>query len=338
LLLHSLSVFAEVILPCLDIVGARTLVEVGSEEGTFTRNLVTWVERAGGTLYCVDPEPSEKLVELCDTSDAVRLVRGYSPRALEALEKADAYVIDGDHNYYTVSGELEVIERQSRDDGGVPLVFVHDIGWPCGRRDQYYSPESLPPEALHPYTYERGVRPGCNEAVEGGFRSGGEFAVATEEGGERNGVLTAVEDFLRDRDDLALAKVPCVFGLGVIHRTSSPEGKSLGEFLEAYDGHALLERMEANRLDLYLNVLDLQDVINDMGDSLLRLRDVTTENRALWARNAELEAHLELLTDEASNLLDSRAFALAERLATLRGSSALSRDRLRAVLEREQPV
>ncbi len=349
LLLHSLSALREVIFACLDISGARTVVEVGGEDGVFTRDLLAWVEKVGGKLYCVDPQPSDKLVELCSGSEAAELTIGRSPQALEDLEQADVYLLDGDHNYHTVKGELETIERNSQDGEGMPLVFVHDVGWPCGRRDQYYSPESLPPEAVHPHAYDRGVIPESSGVVEGGFRGAGEFAVALEEGGEANGVLTAVEDFLEGHADLALARIPCVFGLGVVYRTSSPEGRSVGEFLRLYDGNPLLERLEANRLALYLRVLELQDDIaslrtqiaslfTQMESFALQHRDAATENRALWARNVELEAHLKLLRDEAANLLASRALTLAERLAKLRGSKGLSRDRLRAAVEGKQPA
>ncbi|HSH61070.1 MAG TPA: class I SAM-dependent methyltransferase [Acidimicrobiales bacterium] len=348
LLLHSLSALREVIFPCLDISGARTLVEVGGEDGAFTKELVAWAEKTGGKVHCVDPQPSPKLVELCSRSEAAELTVGRSPQALEDLEEADVYVLDGDHNYHTVRSELDTIERKNQG-GAMPLVFLHDVGWPCGRRDQYYSPESLPGEAVHPYTYDRGVTPESTGVVPGGFRGGGEFAVALKEGGEANGVLTAVEDFLEARDDLALATVPCVFGLGIIYPTSSTAGRSVAEFLRFYDSHPLLERLEHNRLALYLRVLELQDDIASLWTQLASLstqaetfslqhRDAATENRALWARNVELEAHLKLLRDEAANLLDSRAFALAERLAKLRGSKAPSRDRLRAALEGKQPA
>ena len=50
----------------------------------------------------------------------------------------------------------------------------------------------------------------------GGFRGEGAFAYALEEGGERNGVLTAVEDFLAGRDDLELRRIPAIFGVGVV--------------------------------------------------------------------------------------------------------------------------
>lgn len=352
LLLHSLSALREIIFPCLDISGARTVVEVGGEDGGFTKELVAWAEKVGGKLYCVEPQPSEQLVELCDASDAAELVRDRSPAALENMEKADAYVLDGDHNYYTVKNELETIERKSGDEGAMPLVFLHDVGWPCGRRDQYYSPGSLPAEAVHPHTYDRGVTPQSSGVVKGGFRGAGEFAVALQEGGEANGVLTAVDDFLEGHPDLALSTVPSVFGLAVFYSTSSSAGQAVGEFLRFYDSHPLLGRLEQNRLTLYLRVLELQDDVAGLSaqletsllqleTSLLQHRDVTTENRALWARNAELEGRVSLLEGELQHLLQSRAFSAAERLSNVRRLTSqrpgLSRQRLQESLDGRPP-
>src|SRR5205807_9113807 len=119
------------------------------------------------------------------------LIEGRSPAALPA--GADAYIIDGDHNYWTVSRELEIAFR------GEALAILHDVGWPCARRDQYYAPEALPDEAVLPHSFDSGRVPGERELVDGGFRGAGQFAVALEEGGPRNGVLTAIEDFVGER-------------------------------------------------------------------------------------------------------------------------------------------
>ena len=337
LLLHSMAELAEVILPCLELADVRTVVEVGAEDGIFTRELLAWAEARDGRVWCVDPRPAPSLVELCDRSGAATLVEERSPEALEGLEHADAYLIDGDHNYYTVSRELEAIGRKSNQSGRPLLAFLNDIGWPCGRRDLYYSPESLPAEAVHPYSYERGATLGRTTLVKGGLRGEGEFAFAIEEGGPANGVLSAVEDFLESRPDLALVKVPCIFGLGVVHQTSAPYAAALARFLQPYSDSPLLERLEVNRLSLYLRILELQDdVYPQLEDCHLRLSDVATENRALWARTAELEAQVGALRGEIEHLLRSRAFSLAEGLSVLtrmRGGAGVSRQRLRGVLE-----
>ncbi len=342
LLLHSLAELRDVIIPCLDIAGARTVVEVGAEDGTFTKELLAWAEPNDGMVYSIEPKPPPILVEMCRASRAGQLVEEKSPAALEKIDGADAYVIDGDHNYYTVRGELEVIERKGAERGHLAIVFLQDIGWPWGRRDSYYSPESLPAEAVHPYSYDKGVTLGTPGLVDSGFRGEGEYAIAEREGGPANGVLTAVEDFLEGRSHLTLAQVPCIFGLGVLYATSAPYAESLASFLHFYDDNPLLSRTEHNRLSLYLKVLALQDHAVDLGRHLeetqLQLRDAASENRALWNHTHKLEARVAALEQEIENLLHSRALVVAEKLSTptrLRGRGpGVSRQRLRAVLDK----
>ena len=55
---------------------------------------------------------------------------------LPRLEKMDAVIIDGDHNWYSVYNELKLLARQVEKGGPFPLSFVHDVGWPYGRRDR----------------------------------------------------------------------------------------------------------------------------------------------------------------------------------------------------------
>ena len=342
LLLHSLAEFRELILSCLDLIDAKTVVEVGGEDGTFTRELVRWAQDRGGKVWCIDPAPSPDLVALCDAEPAVALVRERSLDALPHLEPADAYLIDGDHNHYTVLRELQAITAAAVGDG--PLVVLHDVGWPWGERDLYYAPEDLPSDAVHPHTYEQGVTLGSSGVVAGGFRSEGRFAAAVEAGGPANGVRTAVDDFLRDREDLRLAVVPCIFGLGVLYPALAPWAERLWRLLAPYDGNPLLERLEHNRLALYLKVLGLQDDVTavhaHVEDLALRVRDVEVENRALWARVGELEgreAKAQQVRDEVVALSRSRALAVAEVVSRLWWRSrdapgGVSRERLRGLL------
>ncbi len=352
LLIHSLAEFRELIFACLDKVGPDSIVEVGAEDGTFTKELLEWARDHGARVTAVEPMPTAIVIELAETWPELHLVEERSPAALEHLEAADVYLIDGDHNYATLLGELRAIYDQDAKQSS--LVFLHDVGWPSGRRDMYYDPASLPSEAVHPHTYAKGVVPASDEVVEGGFRGGGQFAWARREGGQENGVLTAVEDFLRDRvDQYCFVTVPCVFGLGVLFPRSAPWAETLNTILSPYDGNAILARLEQNRLSLYLAVLRLQDertaTVQRVEQLELERRDLDVENRALWARLTELEAasghrtqqmelQMQTLRDELKVLGRSRAFAVAEVLSRARGlvgkgQSNVSRRRLRSVLE-----
>jgi len=308
LLLHSLATMREIIVPALDTAGARRIVEVGGETGGFTSHLAERARANDGHVHIVDPSPSSELEQLAGLRSEVTLVREPSPQALLSIEAADAYVIDGDHNYATVTGELAAV----RERGGPiwPLVVLHDVGWPWARRDLYYRPDALPTEAVHPHTYEGGVRPGRREVGPGGFSGAGEFAYALEEGGPRNGVLTAVEDFLAEQPSLELVRVPCIFGLGFVYDRHAPYAERLRARLAVYDESALLARLEENRIALYL-----------------RLHDVLDDVETAVAERDETRSALDELRGALRGLAASKTVRAADALMLRRGNG------LRRVLE-----
>jgi hypothetical protein len=283
LLLHSLAALREIVLPVLDAVAARDIVEVGGEGGGFTTHLAQRAARVGGRIRVVDPAPSAALEQLARTVAEVELVRAPSPDALRALAPADAYLLDGDHNYATVTGELRAVDELATDTN--PVVVLHDVGWPCARRDQYYRPDALPAEMVHPYTYERGVRPGSPGVVDGGFSGAGEFAYATREGGPRNGVLTAVDDFLAASPRYRFVRVPSIFGLGILFPGDAPYAGALTDALAWCDESPFLARLEANRIDLYLRATEaargLEVVARQRDEAITVLESLRRELRAV---------------------------------------------------------
>lgn len=262
LLLHSLATFEPLITGVLDAAGARRVAEVGGEGGTFTRQLLSWAERVDGDVHCVDPAPSVELERLAERAERLHLVRAASPGALEQLPRLDAYIIDGDHNHWTVRAELQALDAFVCDQERPAVVVLHDVAWPSARRDSYYAPERLPAEGLHPHSNVGGAVPGVAELRDEGFSSAGGWAFARTEGGPRNGVLTAVEDHLAERPDLELAVVPAVFGLGVVFRSSAPWAPRVRELVAPYQ-LPLIARLEENRLALFLEVLRLQREIEE---------------------------------------------------------------------------
>jgi hypothetical protein len=304
LLLYSLSEYRELVFQLFDVAGARSVVEVGAEAGEFTRDLAAWANAHGGKITCVEPHPTEQ-VRAWALDPAVRLVEGRSPAALAGLEPADAYLLDGDHNYATVRGELEAIDRACFAEGRDAVVLLHDVGWPCARRDLYYDPAELAPEGVHPHAFDSGVVPGDPGVVEGGFRGEGAFAVALREGGPRNGVLTAVEDFLTGRPQLGFFTSPLVFGLGVLFRRDAPWAARAEAVIRPYAQLPLLERVEENRIALYLRVLEEQDRRAADAAAL----EVERERRL------EAEARLAELESSLSHRVADGVQSLKERLA-----------------------
>ena len=91
----------------------------------------------------------------------------------------------------------------------------------------------------------------------------GHFAFASVSGGPRNGVMTAIDDFLaealREGREFGFAEIPAVFGLGVLFDLDAAWSNSLAELLLPYHQNKLLRSLEANRLVNYLRIIDIQD-------------------------------------------------------------------------------
>ena len=303
----SMAHHEEIMRACLDAVGARSIVEVGAYAGDLTRVLMDWAAGAGARVVAIDPSPQDGLVALAAERDGLELFRQTSLAALPEIPIPDVAIIDGDHNYYTVGEELRLLaERAPGSD--LPLLLFHDVCWPHGRRDDYFDPEQIPAPYRQPVVGEgAGIAPWDPGVSPDGLpypRS------AAREGGEHNGVLTAVDDFVASNDSLRLAVVPAFFGFGAVWHRDAPWAERVAQVLDPYDRHPLLERLEANR------------VLHIAREHALRV--------ALWQAQARQARQERLL----GRLLQSSAFALAERLSRLRVRVGIAPDQ--SVISREE--
>jgi hypothetical protein len=295
----SMGQMTEILLPCLEAAEARSVTEVGAYAGDLTRILVAWASGAGARVSAVDPAPQPALVELAEDQPALELIRQTSLDALPQIPLPDAIVIDGDHNYHTVSRELALIGERAPGDQ-LPLLLFHDVCWPHGRRDDYFDPDQIPADARQPTIGGRGgISPG-NPGVD---PRGLPYPRSAEhEGGPGNGVLTAIEDFVAGREDVRLVVIPTFFGLGVAWHTHRPYSAALSSLLDPLDRHPVLERLETNRVSQLARQYRLQT-------ELWELQQQLADQRALLDR-----------------LLNSSAFALAERLSRLRAAAGIAKD------------
>lgn len=212
-----LPFWPDVLEPALLRLRPEVVVEIGSESGKCTHRLLELSQAWGGRVHAIDPAPLFDVPAWqARYGDRFVMHRAPSLEVIGGLDRFDVVLIDGDHNWYTVFHELTGIEARAEALGlPMPMMFLHDVAWPYGRRDLYYDPETIPAEHRQPWS-KRGMSPTSSELLgEGGFNA--HLCHADHEGGPKNGVLTAVEDFLEaSRTSFSFVRIPAVFGLAIL--------------------------------------------------------------------------------------------------------------------------
>src|SRR3954464_15925771 len=101
-----MTVFADLIFPALKLANARNVVEIGADTGGMTSMLATYCLNHGGRLTSVDPAPTPDFRIWATLNSQVRHIDLPSLEAFPKLADIDAWIIDGDHNWFTVYNEI----------------------------------------------------------------------------------------------------------------------------------------------------------------------------------------------------------------------------------------
>jgi cephalosporin hydroxylase len=241
------------IAPIIAAAGAKRVVEIGAFQGETTALMLERLGE-GAVFHVIDPEPSfDPSADIARFGGRFVFHRDTSHNVLEHLEPVDVALIDGDHNWFTVYNELRLLAATARRAGvPLPVLIMHDVGWPYGRRDLYYAPERIPEEYRQPYR-QKGMRPGTKHLLKTGGLNPTMYN-AEHEGGPRNGVMTALDDFAAEHDrPLRIVVLPIYYGLAIVAEQerldARPELAAALDHLESRDGrYELLQVSEEARL------------------------------------------------------------------------------------------
>jgi GT2 family glycosyltransferase len=309
------------IYPLLEALRPGTIVEVGVEVGTVTGPLLRWARANGAVVHAIDPDPTLNVGRLeAQYGEQLRFYRRKSLEVLEEIAAVDVALIDGDHNWYTVLNELRALERRAARDGREPpVMLLHDVGWPYGRRDLYYDPRSIPESQRQPYA-RGGVKPGRSE-LGAGLNDHLENALL--EGTPANGVLSAVEDFIATSErPWRMWQIAGLSGMAMV--ASEPllkDHPALRELLEATAGPAFLkaqcEAIEVARIDAELKRANIQRRLAETQLKQVVRSEDPREKVELQRRIRELTERVEELEEEG----EGRA-ALEELVRAMGGTVA----------------
>jgi glycosyltransferase involved in cell wall biosynthesis len=257
--------------PILEAVDPEVIVEIGVDFGHNTRNILE-MPGSRAVVHAIDPAPQPN-VDRWLSAYPGRLVfhRDISLNVIPELPQFQVGLIDGDHNWYTVFNEFMLIAALAGNDPDrFPVLLFHDIGWPYGRRDLYYAHDRIPPAYRHPHA-RKGIKWGQSELAEDGGLNA-QLENALREGGERNGVLTAIEDAVKQTPiEFDFIRIPAYFGLGILtpkaRRAACPALSAvLDEVTSAAGLLRFLETVENDRAKLHI-------AQQEIGRELKRLQD-----------------------------------------------------------------
>jgi len=297
LLLHSMAEFSSIIFPILETIQANTIGELTAADQENLKFLHLWLSGRQGKLVVLDANCPDEFIDWIDSvDDLVTYVPQSGIDGIAQMPAVDAWFVHGHPNWFNVYHELAEIYETAKKNQQPMMIFLQNVAWPCARRDWYASPNSIPENFRQPHTWNGDDAADAMKIMNS--RENKTYACALKEGGERNGVLTAVEDFvLNHADEFYWALIPSIFGLGVLFSRNHPRASEVARIIAPYHQHPLLINLEKNRMANYLMAYDLKSSEKKMNNQIVVVESDFEQNHF-----AELESSvmrlLDMLTDE----------------------------------------
>lgn len=196
-----------------------------------------------------------KIFEYCDEKDAYytaidsndfledNFINGHILEELPKLNNYDAIFINDDPNWYSVYNELNIIKKNNN----FPLVFICNNIFPHKKRDSYMNPNLIPEEFRKEYS---------RELILEGIHIYDSFYHATEENTPKNGVQTAIEDFLSENSSIGLMDIRFLNGITILYPLNTISHLRMGKLTEELDG------LSVNLEDVSDNIMENKLLIN----------------------------------------------------------------------------
>ena len=292
-----------IIEPIIKALKADYIIEVGSEKGINTKNILEYCEVHDAHMTAIDPSPHFDVYKFKNIyGDKFEFHEGLSLSILPLLEDYDVILIDGDHNWYTVYNELKIIENTFKKNKSL-IIFLHDVGWPYARRDLYYNPENVPEVFRQPYK-KLGIYPDqSNLKKKGGLNVG--YHNSIYENNQKNGVLTAIEDFIGESDlEFTFHKVDVFNGLGILYLKDKKLENMIKDVIESAD---LFNKLEKERIKILIDFIESKELYGFLEK---RMNELEEERGVLEGavfdlkdRNLSLEERLDIIKEEKSKIV-----------------------------------
>ena len=186
-----------------------------------------------GTL---DNDTLHQIINYCENNSSYYTVPNSSDKfeneisslnLLSTLKEFDAIFLNDDPNWYTIYNELKIIKQNNNE---FPLVFICNNIFPHKRRDSYFNPNLIPTEFLNIYS----------KTLEyNGIKINDGFYHAINENTDKNGVSTAIEDFLQENNEIELMNIKLANGITILYPQNTISQIRLNMLSEEIIEHSL---------------------------------------------------------------------------------------------------
>ena len=179
----------------------------------------------------LDKDIMNHILEYCENNDCVYndvlSQNELKSSGLLNLSNYDAIFLNDDPNWYTVFNELKIIKESNEL---FPLVFICNNIFPHKRRDSYSNPKIIPNEFIKFFSKNLEYN---NILLNDGFYH------AIEENTPKNGVLTAIEDFLDENNSIGVLNINFLNGMTILYPKNNISKIRLGLLFEEIEGYEL---------------------------------------------------------------------------------------------------
>lgn len=208
---------------------AEKILAIGLSNELILDEIISYCNKST-TIYAIDPKIniSNLIGEEDELNKYFKYYADDSLNVLPTLNNLDAIFINGDPNWYTVYNELNIIKENHIN---FPIVFICNNKYPHKRRDSYINPDKIPKEYKNeccnelPILYKED-----DDTKETRVNDG--YCHAIYQDTPKNGVLTAIEDFLDENPSLELLEINPIEGISLIYHSSEINNLRIKKILE----------------------------------------------------------------------------------------------------------
>ena len=177
----------------------------------------------------IDEETFKFILDFCDANNSSNFASDSKNtlNELSQFENYEAIFLNDDPNWYTVYNELNMIKQQNKE---FPLVFICNNVFPHKKRDSYHDPDKIPKEFRNEYS---------REFKYGDMTFRDDLFHASQENTPKNGVLTAIDDFLNENSSISIMEIKFLNGITILYPNNSISQIRLGLLFDDIEEYAL---------------------------------------------------------------------------------------------------